>query len=443
MAKGNFGGPKVRVRACAGGKTWARQWVHCQKASWVGVVLFIAVLLLATSGCSNTPMVSVSEKQVQQQFKGKSIPQALKATEVMMVNAQQQGLAFYSPGFFDGAKKALETAKFLILAPKESAGEGDAEVLTQLALAQQSLREAEATKSEVQKRLQSVLLVRDSLVSKGIDQSKKDEYAVLMDSLGTLFRRVEQNKLDGFAHAEKITLRQFRRLEAQSVKAQQLDQIITALEQVESMGAEGAAPKSYKKTHLALENARTVIESDPNNQVAIKIAVARFAFEAEHLLHVTQGVKELRALNDTAMENIILAAELRLLAIADALGVADPRQDNLRQQTEILANAARHFVDPKGGGGIIKPRSRHVNKNELDAAQLHIEQLQAQLRDKKAQNLQLKREQKPLVQRIESLERVVVTLNNEKAEMEVALSSLTKETAPPVEGVEITPIVIP
>jgi len=409
-------------------------------------IFLVMVFSLVVQGCSSTPTVLVDEKQVQQQFKGQTVAQVLEATKVMMADAQQQALDFYSPGFFEVANKAFKEATFLILAPKEPAEDGDTSsdtgILIQLSRVQNSLAQATATKLEVQNRLQPILTVRDSLITKGINQSSEDEFKDLMASLETLFRRIEQNKLDGFAQSEKVTLLQFRRLEAQSVKAQQLDKIIAVLEQAEAIGAGGAAPKSYQKTQLALENAQAVIERDPNNLAAIKDAVARFSFETQHLWHVTVGVKELRALNDTAMENILLAAELRLLAIADALGVADPRQNNLRQQTEMLANAASN-VAAANGRGTTKPRIRHINKNELDAAQLRIEQLQAQLRDKKAQNMQLKREKKPLVKRIEALERVVIKLNNEKAEVEVELARLVEQVAAPAKGVEITPIATP
>lgn len=401
-------------------------------------VMFLLVLL-AIVGCAGAPKVQVSAVEAQQQFEGKTVAEVLEATEAEMANAQQQELAFYSPGFFGVAKKALEEAQFLVLAPKEAAMDeqsANAEIFTTLLLANKSLAQAGDTKLEVQKRLQDILTVRTSLVAKGIDKSAAGEFEDLMDGLLGLFQRIEKRELEGFEQSQKVTLRQFRRLESQSVKAVQLDDIIVVLEKAEAMGAAGAAPKSYKKTRQALKNAQAVIERDPNDQSMIKDAVGQFSFETNHLVHAAQEVKELRVLNHAAMENILLAAESRLLAISDALRQPDPRQHSLREQTEILVNAADKLVAAKTKGSS-KPRIRYISKNELDAARARIEQLQAQLRDMQAQNTQLKRGEKPLVKRIDALERVVIKLNNEKAVLE---TELAKMTAPPANGVEITPI---
>jgi len=401
-------------------------------------VYWLGISLVLLTACASEPKVVVDAIEIQQQFKGKTVAQALKETEATMARAEQDQLAFYSPGFFAVAQKALDEARFLALLPKETTPgvSPDTQVFSKLLLADKSLMQAVTTKSEVQQRLRDILQVRDSLVAKGIDQSAADEYGDVLNELSNLFRRIEREDLEGFERARTVTLYQFQRLESQSVKTAQLGRVITVLEQAEAMGAGGAAPKSYKKTQRALKNAQAVIERDPNNQIAIKNAVERFAFEANHLVQITQAVKELRALNDAAMENILLAAESRLLAIADALGQPDPRQNGLREQTEILVSAASRLVAAKTGGNT-KPRTRPVNKNELDDAHLRNEQLQAQLRDMQAKNAQLKRDEKPLMRRIDELERVVLQLNNEKTVLE---EELAKMTAPPEGGVEIIPI---
>lgn len=79
----------------------------------------LAGLVMLLAGCAGAPTVTVSTAEVQQQFKGKTVAQALEETEATMASAQQQELAFYSPGFFAVATKALDEARFLILAPKE------------------------------------------------------------------------------------------------------------------------------------------------------------------------------------------------------------------------------------------------------------------------------------------------------------------------------------
>ena len=401
---------------------------------WIGLA---GCLLLV--GCAATPpKVTVDTAEVQQQFKGKTVAQAQQETEAAMARAEQDELAFYSPGFFATAQQALKDAQFLELAPKEPATDGrspDIEIFTKLSLANKSLAQAEATKPEVQKRLKDILTVRDSLIAKGIDQSNAGEYKDVMKELSNLFRRIEKNDLENFDQSQAIILLQFHRLESQSVKAAQLEQHIAVLEQAEAMGAGGAAPKSYQKTQLALKNAQAVIERDPNDQAAIKAAVEQFAFEANHLVHATKEVKELRELNHAAMENILLAAESSLLAISDALGQPDPRQHNLREQVEMIVSAADKLLAAKTVG-VAQPVTRPVNKNELDSARARIEQLQAQLQDMQAKNVELKRGEKPLNKRIDALERVVIKLNDEKAALELELA---KMTAPPVGGVEVIP----
>ncbi len=410
-----------------------------RNAGWLRGVYWPGVsLVLLLTACTSGPKVVVDTTEIQQWFEGKTVAQALKKTEASMARAKQDELAFYSPGYFAVGKKALNEAKFLALAPKETVAgiSPDAKIFSKLLLADKSFAQAAVIKPEVQQRLGDILKVRDSLVAKGLDQSAADEYKDVLTELSNLFRRIERNDLEGFERARDIILYQFQRLESQSVKAAQLDQVVALMEQAEAMGAGGVAPKSYKKTWQALKNAQAVIERDPNDQIAIKNAVKRFAFEANHLVHITEAAKELRALNDTAMENILLAAESRLLAIADALGHPDPRQKNLREQTEMLVNAAAKLVAAKTERGT-KLRTRPVNKNELEEVYLRNEQLQVQLRDMQTKNSQLKRDKKPLMKRIDELEQVVLQLNNEKTVLE---EELAKMTAPPVGGVEIIPI---
>ncbi len=379
----------------------------------------------------------VDSAGIQQQFEGKTVAQALKETEADMIRAEREELAFYSPGFFAVAQKALSEARFLALEPKESGSEASLNMQTfsKLMLVDKSLAQAAITKPEVQHRLDDILKVRDSLITKGINQSSANEYNDVLAQLSDLFRRIERENLDGFERAKAITLHQFQRLESQFVKAAQLGQVIVVLEQAEAIGAGDVAPKSYKKTLQALKNAQAVIERDPSNQAAIKDAVKHFAFEADHLVQITQAVNELRSLNDAAMENILLAAESRLLAIADALGQPDPRQKNLREQTGMLVNAAARLAAKAEGSPAL--RIRPVNKNELEEVYLRNEQLQAQLRDIQAKNADLKRIEKPLLKRIDELERVVINLNNEKTAVEEMLRDVT---AVPEGGVEIIPI---
>lgn len=406
---------------------------------WSGLLLSLMMgLSVALAGCAGAPKVTVNAVEAQQQFKGKTVAQALAETEAAMAQAEQDELGFYSPGFFSVAKKALDEARFLALAPKEPTPEGqspEAGIFAKLSLVNKSLVQAEATKPEVQKRLKDILTVRDSLIAKGIDQSAPGDFKDVMNELSDLFRRIERNDLKGFEQSQAVILLQFQRLESQSVKAVQLEQGFAVLEKAEAMGAAGVAPKSYQKTRQALKNAQATIERDPNDQAAIKAAVESFVFEANHLVHATDEVKEMRVLNHAAMENILLAAESSLLAISDALRQPDPRQHSLREQAAIIADAVEKLVAAKTPA---KPlAARPVKKNELEAANLRIEQLQAQMRELQTQNAQLKRDEKPLINRIDTLENMVVRLNDEKTALEAELAKLTP---PPADGVEITPI---
>ena len=429
---------ELNVKPKGGLQTGLKKASRCSQWTYLITALLVPMIL---AGCAGAPKVTVSTAEAQQQFKGKTVAQALEETEAVMAKAQQDGLAFYSPGFFAVAKKALDDARFLVLAPKEPTADGqsaEAGIFAKLSLANKSLSQAEATKPEVQKQLKDILTVRDSLIAKGIDQSAPGDFKDVMHELSDLFRRIEKNDLENFKQSQAVVLLQFQRLESQSVKAAQLEQGLSVLEKAEAIGAAGAAPKSYKKTRQALKNAQATIERDPNDQAAIQTAVERFVFEANHLVHATEEVKEMRVLNHAAMENILLAAESSLLAISDELHMPDPRQHSLREQTEMIADAVEKLVAAKSPAKASP--TRPVHKNELEAANLHIEQLQAQMRDLQAQNAQLKHDEKPLVNRIDALERVVIRLNDEKTALE---TELAKMTPPLADGVEITPIVRP
>jgi Sec-independent protein translocase protein TatA len=395
--------------------------------------LIIGWLLALVSACANLPEVAVSAQEAQQQFKGKQVAEVIQETQAALDKARAEQLDFYSPGFFAVAQQALQQAQDLLAATKQGEKSADASLLEnkaeenkvwqQLLVADKSLHQAAAIKPEAQKRLHDILQVRDSLLAKGADKTAASDFQPLMGRLSDLFRRLEQNNLQGFEQDQALVLLQFKRLEAQLVKNSQLEQALAVLKQAEGLGAGGAAPKSYQKTRQALATANAVIERDPHNQQAITEAVAQFAFEADHLLHITQEVDELRELNRQALENILLTAEYRLLAISDALRQPDPRRTGIYEQTTHLVDVAKKLADAQAGNAVPAP-PRPINKNELDAARARIQQLEVQLKGAQEKNGQLQRGQKPLTKRIDALERLVLNLNAEKAGLEQQVKEL-------------------
>jgi hypothetical protein len=370
--------------------------------------------------------VAVTAQEAQQQFKGKSLAQAAEETQAALDKARSEQLDFYSPGFFSVAQQAWQQAQPLLAeARKDGAAKQEAEnqALEKLFLVDKSLRQAAAIKPQAQQRLHDILQVRDSLLAKGADKTAASDYQDLMGRLTDLFRRLEQDDVQGLEQDQALVLVQFKRLEAQLVKNSQLEQALAVLQQAEGQGAAGAAPKSYKKTRQALATAKAVIERDPNNKQAIAEAVAQFAFEADHLTHITKEVDELRQVNRQALENILLTAEYRLLAISDAMRQPDPRRMGLYEQTVKLVNEAEKLANALPGNAPPEP-PRHINKNELDAARSRIEQLDAQLQAAREKNKQLQRGQKPLTKRIDSLERLVLNLDAEKSALEDQVRAL-------------------
>ncbi len=209
---------------------------------------------------------------------------------------------------------------------------------------------------------------------------------------------------------------------AETINTGSLEQTIAVLHRVEGLGAEAIAPKSHKKTRQALSEINAVIKRDPDNEQAIHNAVEHFTFEVEHLVHIIDETTKLREVNYQAMENVILSAEYRLLAISDALKQSDPRRQSLYYQTVTIANFAKRLATPTAQ--ISANTTRHINKNELDDAQEKIQQLQLQLKDSQDKNVQLKRDQQPLIARIDSLERLTVNLNDKNTELEKTISEL-------------------
>jgi len=207
-----------------------------------------------------------------------------------------------------------------------------------------------------------------------------------------------------------------------------LKQAEAVFRQAEAKHAMKIAPKSYQKARQALDAVKTTMERKPENKQAIQSAVDQFSFEADHLLHITKEVQELRSLNSYAMENLVLSAEYRLLAISDALKQPDPRRQTLYDQTVTLANAAKRIVATEPGNtdtAVVIPR--HVNKSELDDAHTRIEELQLQLQDSQDKNKKAMHEQKTLNARIDSLERVVVNLNNDKSALQQKIKDLNAQ----------------
>jgi hypothetical protein len=395
--------------------------------------LIVGLMLALVGACATVPQVVVTAQEAQQHFKGKQVPEVVRETEAALGKAHDEQLDFYSPGFFAVAQQALQQARELLAATKPGEKSADATLLEskpgenkvweQLLVADKSLQQAAAIKLEAQKRLHDILQVRDSLLAKGADKTAASEFQPLMGQLSDLFRRLEQNNLQGFDQDQALVLLQFKRLEAQLVKNSQLQQALAVLKQAEGLGAGGAAPKSYQKTRQALATANAVIERDPNDRQAIAEAVAQFAFEADHLLHITKEVDELRELNRQALENILLTAEYRLLAISDALRQPDPRRLGIYEQTVHLVDVAKKLADAQAGNAIPAP-PRPINKNELDAARARIQQLEVQLKGTQEENSQLQRGQKPLNKRIDSLERLVLNLNAEKSVLEQQVKEL-------------------
>lgn len=398
----------------------------------------VGLLLALVSACATVPQVTVTAQEAEQYFRGKQVTEVVRETQAALDKARDEQLDFYSPGFFAVAQQALQQAREQLAAIKPGAKSADAalsesksgenkavedKVWEQLLVADKSLQQATAIKTEAQQRLHDILQVRDSLLAKGADKTAASDFQALMGRLSDLFRRLEQNNLQGFDQDQALVLLQFKRLEAQLVKNSQLQQALAVLKQAEGLGAGGAAPRSYQKTRQALATANAVIERDPNDRQAIAEAVAQFAFEADHLLHITKEVDELRELNRQALENILLTAEYRLLAISDALRQPDPRRMGIYEQTTHLVDVAKKLADAQVGGTPQYP-PRHINKNELDTARARIQQLEVQLNGAQEINSQLQRGQKPLTKRIDALERLVLNLNAEKAGLEEQIKAL-------------------
>lgn len=212
---------------------------------------------------------------------------------------------------------------------------------------------------------------------------------------------------------------------AESINTGSLQQTIAVLHRLEGGGAEATAPKSHTKTRQALSEVNAVIKRDPGNTQAIHNAVDHFTFEIEHLVHIVDETTKLREVNYQAMENIILSAEYRLLAISDALKQSDLRRQSLYDQTVSIANFAKRLTMSEAQiSTTANTTARHFNKNELDDAQAKIQQLQVQLKGSQDKNAQLKRDQQPLAARIDALERLTVNLNNKNAELEETISEL-------------------
>lgn len=211
-----------------------------------------------------------------------------------------------------------------------------------------------------------------------------------------------------------------------------LKQAEAVFRQAKILHADKVAPKSYQKTKQALDDVKAATERKPNNKQVAQSAVDQFAFEADHLLHITKEVQELRSVNGYAMENVVLSAEYRLLAISDALKQPDPRRQTLYDQTVTLANAAKHIVATEPGNvdtAVVIPR--HVNKSELDDAHTRIQELQLQLQDSQQKNEQARHEQKTLNARIDALERGVIELNNDKSALQQTIKDLKAQLNKP------------
>jgi len=220
-------------------------------------------------------------------------------------------------------------------------------------------------------------------------------------------------------------------ISGEGVEVDTLQDAVAILRSAEKQGAESVAPKTYLKTQQALSSLNSIIKRDPENKQAIQEATTRFIFEVEHLYHITQEVNELRSVQSEAVENVVLSAEYRLLAISDALKLQDPRQKNLYEQSVIIANAANEHGSKKSNSETVVTSKRHINKNELDSAYIKIKQLELQLEDVRKINNQLKLEQKPLKKRIESLERYVLELNEQKTSLEEKVRDLENEMKKP------------
>ena len=215
------------------------------------------------------------------------------------------------------------------------------------------------------------------------------------------------------------------------IKTGVLDNAVAIFQQAEKLRAEAVAPKSYQKTRQALDHVNAVIRSDPGNEQAILQATENFAFEADHLLHITNEVNELRSVQSQALENIVLSAEYRLLTISDALKQPDPRRQKLYDQSVTIANAANALASSVSSVNESASDKRSINKNELDDAYTRIKQLKLQLNSSRDENTLLVREEKSLQKRIESLERLVLELNNKNTTLEEIIDTLKSELNKP------------
>lgn len=220
-------------------------------------------------------------------------------------------------------------------------------------------------------------------------------------------------------------------------KGDALERAVINFHRAEGMGAQFAAPKSYQKARDALDNARAMIRQEPENRQAIEKMVNLFEFEVDHLLHITSEVMELRSVESIAIENVVLSAEYRLLAISDALRQPDPRRQKLFDQSVTIAEAAKQVASSSrqnsdaGNGAQL-----NVNRNELDKAETRIKQLELQLKSEQDRNGELTGDKKSSQKRIEFLERLVLDLTEKNTQRDETIKQLKSQLNKPKPSAE-------
>lgn len=342
---------------------------HCRRLSrtarWPLILLGFAIALGLT-GCRGPAL------KVEPIADSRSPQTLLRQFEKDVASARNDEVDVLAPVWFAKAESSLQAA-----AADQAAGRDPIEALARGRAQLLAARDAsEIARAMMPKVMENRRLARQAgAVELGV------EYQTVEAVFRKTARSVEAGDTGAVLRNRQSLAAAYQRLELQAIKAGALSDVRRLLLQAEREKTPQAAPQSYRKALLQLEQAERFIDNNRYSVQEIRRMADQARFYARRHLEIAA---QCRDIEDKGTEELILASENRLHRIASRLNAPDLRDRSLDIQVEsILGQIEAQQYERAAGIAVQKQPDQQLQSRVTDLDQRKEQQnlIQEQIRD--------------------------------------------------------------
>lgn len=298
------------------------------------IIFSLLALLLAGCATNVASTIKVSEENVAK-YDSLTVEESVAAFEQRVNQAKQSGMPTLAPHYFGEAAKLLsDTQSLLAKKPRK------AEVVSQIAKGDALLDKGQRIMVLVQKSFARELELKGLLDKFDAAKVYPKEYASVMDDLSDLIEKVELDKAEKIDKDQANLIAAMEALDIKTVQYSALHSSEEINKDSKDKDAEKQAPATFAEALRVYKDAQQRIAAAPHDEPAVKKAGDEAQFAALHARYVNERVAALQKQVKVSVEEVVLEEEQRLLAISNAIGYADLRDQPIAKQAETIATAA-------------------------------------------------------------------------------------------------------